>query len=542
MPTTRHPYLLHSRAGFPQGKHRKCRKAVVGHWQLVVGWWRSAFDRLQSFPSLRRRVEMIFRQLMTAFFMMFAITQSTWAQQEKASVDQLVFVRCGALLDGKSDNARKNVVIAIRGEKITEVGAKEPAGAEIVDLSRETCLPGLIDTHTHVLLQGDITAADYDEQLLKQSPEYRTILATANARRALGYGFPTIRDLETEGAGYADVDVKKAINNGVIPGPRMQVATRALDVTGAYPLLGYAPNVTVPHGVQVVDGADAARKAVREQISHGADWIKVYSDRSYRVREDGVLDDVPTFTLEELKAIVDETHRERHRVASHAMALYGVHNSIEAGVDSIEHGNYIADDDMKSMVAHGTFYVPTIYVGAYVAEGRAAAGAPVWVKMLSIHEETFRRAMKAGVKVAFGTDAGGFAWTVNPAKEFAYMVKWGMTPAQAIQSATKTAAELLGWSDQVGAIDAGKFADIVAVSGDPLGDVSVLEKVDFVMKGGKIYKKPVWWASARRSDGTSDNPGVRRCRKIKNLVLLDALFSACAPAPPKPPEALPAGH
>jgi imidazolonepropionase-like amidohydrolase len=433
---------------------------------------------------------MIFRQLMTAFFMMFAITQSTWAQQEKASVDQLVFVRCGALLDGKSDNARKNVVIAIRGEKITEVGAKEPAGAEIVDLSRETCLPGLIDTHTHVLLQGDITAADYDEQLLKQSPEYRAILATVNARRALEYGFTTIRDVETEGAGYADVDVKKAINSGVIPGPRMQVATRALDVTGAYPLLGYAPNVSVPHGVQVVDGADAARKAVREQISHGADWIKVYSDRSYRVREDGVLDDVPTFTLEELKAIVDETHRERHRVASHAMALYGVHNSIEAGVDSIEHGNYIADDDMKAMVAHGTFYVPTIYVGAYVAEGRAAAGAPVWVKMLSIHEDTFRRALKAGVKIAFGTDAGGFAWTVNPAKEFAYMVKWGMTPAQALRSATTSAAELLGWSDQVGSIEAGKFADIVAVSGDPLGDVSVLEKVDFVMKGGKIYKKP----------------------------------------------------
>jgi len=433
---------------------------------------------------------MIFRQLITAFFMMFAITRATWAQQEKASVDQLVFVRCGALLDGKSDNTRKNVVIAIRGEKITEVGAKEPAGAEIVDLSRETCLPGLIDTHTHVLLQGDITAADYDEQLLKQSPEYRSILATVNVRRALEYGFTTIRDVETEGAGYADVDVKKAINSGVIPGPRMQVATRALDVTGAYPLLGYAPNVSVPHGVQVVDGADAARTAVREQISHGADWIKVYSDRSYRVREDGVLDDVPTFTLEELKAIVDETHRERHKVASHAMALYGVHNSIEAGVDSIEHGNYIADDDMKAMVAHGTFYVPTIYVGVYVAEGRAAAGAPVWVKMLSIHEETFRRALKAGVKIAFGTDAGGFAWTVNPAKEFAYMVKWGMTPAQALRSATTSAAELLGWSDLVGSIEAGKFADIVAVSGDPLGDVSVLEKVDFVMKGGKIYKKP----------------------------------------------------
>jgi imidazolonepropionase-like amidohydrolase len=433
---------------------------------------------------------MIRRQLIALFGTVLVTTAVTFAQKENAPADQLVFVRCGALLDGRSETARKNVVVAIRGEKITEVSTKEPTGAQIVDLSRETCLPGLIDTHTHVLLQGDITAADYDEQLLKQSPEYRTILATVNARRALEYGFTTIRDVETEGAGYADVDVKKAINAGVIPGPRMQVATRAMDVTGAYPLLGYAPNVSVPHGVQVVDGADAARKTVREQISHGADWIKVYSDRSYRVREDGVLDDIPTFTLEELKAIVDEAHRERHKVASHAMAIYGVHNSIEAGVDSIEHGNYIADEDLKAMVAHGTFYVPTIYVGAYVAEGRAAAGAPVWVKMLSIHEETFRRAMKAGVKIAFGTDAGGFAWTVNPAKEFAYMVKWGMTPAQALRSATASAAELLGWSDQVGSIEAGKFADIVAVPGDPLADVSQLEKVDFVMKGGNVYKKP----------------------------------------------------
>jgi imidazolonepropionase-like amidohydrolase len=405
---------------------------------------------------------------------------------------KVLFLRCGVLLDGKSETPRKNVVIAVQADKISEVGGNTSpaAGSDIIDLSRETCLPGLIDTHTHVLLQGDITAADYDEQLLKQSPEYRAILATVNARRALEYGFTTIRDVETEGAGYADVDLKNAINNSVIPGPRMQVATRAMDVTGAYPLSGYAPNVPVPHGVQVVDGADAARKAVREQISYGADWIKVYSDRGYRVREDGVLDDVPTFTLEELKAIVDEAHRERHKVASHAMALYGVHNSVEAGVDSIEHGNYISEEDMKTMVAHGIFYVPTIYVGAYVAEGRSAAGAPVWVKMLAIHEETFRRALKAGVKIAFGTDAGGFAWTVNPAKEFAYMVKWGMTPRQALRSATTSAAELLGWSDQVGSIESGKFADIVAVPGDPVADITLLEKVDFVMKGGQVYRKP----------------------------------------------------
>src|SRR6202166_946620 len=270
----------------------------------------------------------------------------------------------------------------------------------------------------------------------------------------------------------------------------MQVATRAMDVTGAYPLLGYAPAVVVPKGVQEVDGADGGRRAVREQIYHGADWIKVYSDRSYKVEPNGILDDIPTFTLEELRAIVDEAHRERHKVASHAMALYGVHNSVEAGVDSIEHGNYIADEDLRTMVQKGIFYVPTIFVGEYVAQGRAAEGAPVWVKMIQIHEETFRRAMEAGVKIAFGTDAGGFDWKVNPAKEFSSMVKFGVTPAQAIRSATVTAAELLGTQDSLGTIESGKLADIVAVPGDPLADISVMERVDFVLKGGVVWRKP----------------------------------------------------
>ena len=399
-----------------------------------------------------------------------------------------VVLRCGTALVGPEGQASRNALIVIEGDRIRQIGVTAPAGAEVIDLSGETCLPGLIDTHTHVLLQGDVTEADYDVQLLKESPQYRTILATVNARRALDYGFTTIRDLETEGAGYSDVDLKRAINEGVIPGPRMQVATRAMDVTGAYPLLGYAPNVPAPHGVLVVDGADEARKAVREQIMYGADWIKVYADRGYRVRDNGVLDDIPTFTMDELRAIVDEAHRERHKVASHAMALQGVHNSVEAGVDTIEHGYYIADDDLKTMAARGIYYVPTIYVGIYVAQGRAAEGATVWVKMTAIHEDTFRRAMKAGVKIAFGTDAGGFPWTENPAQEFEYMVKWGMTPAEAIRSATATAAELLGMQNEIGTIEPGKLADIVAVPGDPLKDISLLEKVDFVMKGGVVEK------------------------------------------------------
>ena len=278
-----------------------------------------------------------------------------------------------------------------------------------------------------------------------------------------------------------------AIEDGVIPGPRMQVATRSMDVTGAYPLLGYAPQLQVPKGVQEVDGADGGRRAVREQLSHGADWIKVYSDRSYKVMPGGVLDDIPTFTLEELRAIVDETHRQRHKIASHANALQGVHNSVEAGVDSIEHGGYIADDDIKTMVKKGITYVPTLYVGEYVAEGRAKAGATVWLAMRDIHEQTFRRALKAGVKIAFGTDIGGFDWHIDPAIEFSRMVAFGMTPEQALRASTGAGAELLGWSDRIGTIESGKLADIIAVPGNPLDDVTRLQHVRFVMKDGVSY-------------------------------------------------------
>src|SRR5579864_5399061 len=428
---------------------------------------------------------------------LFLVSAAIAQAQQKAPIKNVAdvvtrYVRCGSLIQPESGKVQHNVLITIQGDRVREVkeGAAAPAGGNTIDLSDHTCLPGLIDTHTHTLLQGDITAADYDEQLLKQSTAYRAILGTRSVKRALEFGFTTIRDLETEGAGYADVDLKKAINNGIIPGPRMKVATRAMDVTGAYPLLGYSWEIQVPHGVQVVDGPDEARKAVREQISHGADWIKVYSDRSYFVRPDGVLDDIPTFTMDELRAIVDEAHRQHHKVASHAIALNGVHNSVEAGVDSVEHGNYIADADLKTMVQKNIFYVPTIFVGEYVAQGRAAAGAKVWEEMIRIHANTFRRAVKAGVKIAFGTDIGGFDWSISPAVEFPLMCTYGMTPEQAIRSATTNAAELLGMQNDVGTVAPGKYADLVAVKGDPINHISLLQNIEFVMKGGEVYKSP----------------------------------------------------
>jgi imidazolonepropionase-like amidohydrolase len=403
------------------------------------------------------------------------------------AADKPVAIRAARLIDGRSGNAVSPAVIVVRGNRIESIGGAVPADAQIIDLGDMTLLPGLIDAHTHVLLQGDITSADYDEQLFRESMPYRALRASRAVKIALDHGFTALRDLETEGAMYTDVDIKRAINNGVIPGPRMYVSTRAMSVTGGYGPSGYSPEITHPMGVQIVDGAENGRKAVREQIAHGADWIKVYADRSYFVQKDGTLSSTPTFTLEEMKAIVDEAHRLRHKVASHAMARPGIENSLTAGVDTIEHGIAIPDDLLDVMVAKGVYLCPTLTVTEYVAPGRGG----VWAKIPQFHRDTFQRALHKGVKIAFGTDAGGYPWdAINQAKEFEYETRYGMTPMQAIQSATRVAADLLGMSDQFGTVEAGKFADIVAVPGNPLDDITALQKVGFVMKDGVIYKRP----------------------------------------------------
>ena len=414
-------------------------------------------------------------------------SSSLVAQPPQKTSSKRVVVRAGHLFDGKSDALVSDVLVAIEDGKIASVtpGGSAPPGVELIDLSHATVLPGFVDAHTHILLQGDITEQDYDAQLLKQSIPYRAILAARNAQIALSHGFTTLRDLETEGAMYADADVKKAINNGEIPGPHMQVATRAMAPTGMYPLLGYSWELKVPIGVQYVDGVEEVRKAVREQVMHGADWIKYYSDHGYFYGPDGVLHSHVNFTDEEAKAIVDETHRIGKKVAAHAIGNDGITAALKAGADTIEHGDGLSEPQMEEMVRRGIFWVPTIMVGAYVAPGRQGN----WPKMVETERAAFQLALKKGVKIVLGTDAGGFDWKeLNEAKEFEYYVNYGMAPMQAIRTATANAAELLGWSDKMGIIEPGKWADLVAVSGDPLKDITELQRVKFVMKSGSIVR------------------------------------------------------
>ena len=411
-----------------------------------------------------------------------------------------VLIKAAHLIDGRSGSPRDKFAVLVEGERISKVGPAaelQAPGVRVIDLGESWLLPGLIDAHTHVLLQGDITAADYDEQLLKESIPYRTLRAAAAVRTAVMNGFTTIRDLETEGAMYADVDVKSAIARGVIPGPRMFVATRAFAPTGTYPLLGYSWELQhLPEGVQIIDGPDAIRKAVREQVKYGADWIKFYSDRKYYKTNDPKrpLRSWVNFTRAELEAMVDEAHRLGRKVAAHAMAWDGIDAALTAKVDSIEHGDGLTDDLIDRVVKQNVYWCPTIYVGMYVAQGRGG----IWPDLIAMEREAFAKALKRGVRIAYGTDVGGYAWTENQAKELSVMVRYGMTAMAAIQSATSVAAALLDpicppqatgcEGSNVGSIAPGRFADLIAVAADPLKDISTLEHVQFVMKNGEVLK------------------------------------------------------
>ena len=428
-------------------------------------------------------------------YWLLALCVVTVRAQSTAPSAPLIVIRAGVLIDGQSDAPKQHQLIFVRGErieKITDGSATIPAGAKVLDLSNSTVLPGLIDSHTHLFLWGEDPAqGGYDANILKAGIALRAARATYAAKRALDQGFTTLRDLETEGAGYGDVEIKQAIEEGTIPGPRVFGATRAISSTGGYPLEGYAPELQMPKGVQIIDGPVEARKAAREQLDHGADWIKVYMTHRSWVDKQGDLVSQPTLTVEELKAIVDETHGWGKKVACHAYNGEGLQRALDGGCDSIEHGLDMSDAQIAQMAKQGTWYCPTISVYFLDWEPADTPGGKRDRARASLHETSFRKAQKAHLKIVFGTDMGGIPWQQPIAQEFSRMVEQGMAPMDAIQSATSRAAEMLDRKGELGALAPGAYADIVAVSGDPLKGIEELKNVKFVMKGGAIYKDEI---------------------------------------------------
>src|SRR5438309_152241 len=409
----------------------------------------------------------------------FSLLSCAVAAQEEGgapALRQFVVIRVGTLIDGKSDSVRHNQVIVIRGDRIDSVSdagsAKIPAGASVIDLSHATVLPGLIDSHTHIFLQGeDPKQGGYDANILKYPFAFRAARATVSVRRALEQGFTTLRDVETEGAGYGDVGIKEAIEGGYIPGPRLFVSTLAISTTGGYPLEGYAPELTMPKGVQIIDGPIEARKAAREQLDHGADWIKVYMTHRSWTGKNGELVSQPTLTVEELRAIVDETHGWGKKVACHAYNGEGLQRALDGGCDSIEHGLVLTDAQIAQMIRQGTWLCATLspyyddWAPADTPEGQRDR------KRASEHGIAFAKAVKAGVKVDFGSDMGGIPWTEPIAHAFPRIVELGMSPMEAIKSATSRAAEMLDMAGQIGVIVPGAYADVVALASDPLQNI-----------------------------------------------------------------------
>jgi len=402
---------------------------------------------------------------------------------------KIVAVKAARLIDWLGGAPISNAVVLIENDRISAVGAglSVPPGAQVIDLGGATVLPGFIDCHTHVTGQpGD----NFYEDLFKRSPIDEAVTAHIYAKRTLEAGFTTIRDVGSEE--FVDVALKKAINHGDIPGPRMLVAGLPLSATGGHgDLNGYSPYLSFKTFSGVADGIDAIRKLIRTDVRQGADVIKVLATAGVLSEEDS--EGAPQYSQEELDTVVQEANMWERRVAAHAHGAEGIKRAIRAGVNSVEHASFIDDEGIRLAKEKGTFLVMDIYNDDYIMTEYARRGYPQAIlekekRVGRTQRENFRKAWKAGAKMAFGTDAGVYPHGDN-ARQFAKMVEWGMTPMEAITAATASAADLLGWSDRIGTLQKGRFADLVAVNGDPLADVTILQKVQFVMKGGVVYKK-----------------------------------------------------
>ncbi|MFN7927036.1 MAG: amidohydrolase family protein [Blastocatellia bacterium] len=418
------------------------------------------------------------------FFFLFCVV-TVLAQEAKPKV---VAIKAGRLIDGLSNTVIEKAFILIEGDKITAVGpdVKVPAGAEVIDLKNATVLPGLIDCHTHITGQP----SNFYEDIFRRSPIDDAVTAHIYARRTLEAGFTTVRVLGARD--YVDIALRNAINRGDVVGPRLICAGLAIGATGGHgDLNGFSPYLNFNNFSGIANGADEIRKLVRTNIKYGADVIKMIATAGVLSEEESV--GAPQYSLEEMKAMVEEAAMWGKKVAAHAHGTEGIKRATLAGVASIEHGSFFDDEAIRLMKEKGTYLVADIYNDDYILAEFAKLGYPEKIiekerKVGRTQRESFQRAVKAGVKIAFGTDAGVYPHGWN-GKQFAHMVRWGQTPLEAIKAATVNAAGLLGWSDRAGAIAPGKFADLIAVDGDPLKDITELERVKFVMKGGVVYKK-----------------------------------------------------
>jgi imidazolonepropionase-like amidohydrolase len=407
------------------------------------------------------------------------------AAREEA--DQAIVLEPARVFDGVRVTPHEGWVVVVRGQRIEAAGpaadVKVPAGARVVRLPKMTLLPGLIDAHTHVLLHP-YNETSWDNQVLREPLALRVCRATNHLRALLQSGFTTIRDLGTEGAGYADVGLKQAVEQKIVPGPRMLVTTRAIVATGSYAPRGFAPEVRVPQGAEEADG-EALRRVVRDQIGRGADWIKVYAD-SWDPKKGGA----PTFTLDELKLIVETARSARCPVAAHAMTKEGMRRATLAGVETIEHGDGGDAEVFRLMAKHNVALCPTLAAAEAMSRYRGwRPGERREPAALRSRRESFKLALEAGVTVVNGSDIGVFAHG-DGARELELLVDYGMKPAEALRSATSVAARALHLGEQLGAVKPGLLADLVAVEGDPTRDVSALRKVRLVMKEGAFHREP----------------------------------------------------